>query len=129
MAARSPSTAKSANPAQQVDAYLKAAPAGARQRLRQMRTLIRTVAPDAEESFSYRMPAFKLDGRAFVWYAAFTSHTSLFPIGAAIRKKYAAQLKGFGTSTGTVRFPLDEPLPARLVKQLVKARAAEVRRT
>ena len=96
-------------------------------RMQEIRRIIRSVAPDAVEHFSYRIPGFRLDGRVFVYYAAFKEHTSLYPMGAKIRRANAAALKGFKMSTGTIQFPLNRPLPVALVKRLIKARATEVR--
>ncbi len=112
----------------QIRAYLAAQPPKARAVLKEIRDAIRTVAPDAIDSFSYRIPGVKLDGKALVWYAGFKHHTSLYPIGDAIRKRFAAELEGYETSKGTVRFPLDQPLPVALVKRLVKARVEDVRK-
>ena len=118
-------TASSAR--QQVQKYFAAAPPNARKRLTEIRTLIRSVAPSAVEHFSYGIPGFRLDGQPLVWYAAFKSHTSLYPIGDAIKRELADALEGYETSKGTVRFPLDKPLAAGLVRRLVKARVGEVR--
>lgn len=93
----------------------------------EIRRIVRSVAPDATESFSYRMPGFRLDNRVFLYYAAFAAHCSIYPMGAKIRRAHAAALKGYKTSTGTIQFPLDRSLPATLVRRLVKARMAEVR--
>jgi uncharacterized protein YdhG (YjbR/CyaY superfamily) len=114
--------------AARVRAYIAAQPPLARRALRTLRAAIRAAAPRATEHFSYRMPAFQLGRRAFVWYAAFRDHVSLYPMTAEIRQAHAAALRGFRTSQATVQFPLDRPVPVALVRRLVQARAAAVRR-
>jgi uncharacterized protein YdhG (YjbR/CyaY superfamily) len=119
--------AKPSTPKMQVASYLAALPPEGRKALKQVRAAIRDAAPRAEEAFSYRIPGFRLDDRPLVWYAAFTNHYSMYPIGAAITRALAKDVEGYETSKGTIRFRLDEKVPVALVKKLVKARIAQVR--
>jgi len=112
-----------------VRAYIAARPPAVRKRLQQIRAIVlatlRATAPAAVEHFSYGIPGFRLAGQALVWYAAFKQHIGLYPITPALLRAHRIDVSGYATSKGTVRLPLDEPLPVALVKRLVKARAAE----
>jgi uncharacterized protein YdhG (YjbR/CyaY superfamily) len=108
-----------------IDEYLAAVPEPARSTLNKIRAAIRSaVPPQAAEIISYGIPAFKYKG-VLVWFAAFSDHCSLFPTAAVI-EKFESELKGLSTSKGTIQFPTDKPLPATLVRKLVKARIAQI---
>ena len=107
-----------------VDEYLEGVPEPARTTLKKIRTVIRSVAPpEATEGISYGMPTFKYKGM-LASFAAFSDHCSLFP-GAGPTIEFRNELKNFQTSKGTIRFAPNKPLPAALLKRLVKARIAE----
>jgi uncharacterized protein YdhG (YjbR/CyaY superfamily) len=104
-----------------IDDYLAALSDDKRTALERLRKIIRAAVPNAEECISYRLPAFRLDGKCFVWFGAVANHCAIYGVVGTHRE----ELKGYDTSKGTVRFQADKPLPANLVRKLVKARVAE----
>ena len=108
-----------------IDEYLDGVPEPARSTLNKIRAVIRSaVPPEATEAISYGMPTFKYKG-SLVAFAAFSKHCSFFPMNSSLTKTYKSELKGFETSKGTIRFPVDKPLSTALLKKLVKARIAQ----
>lgn len=108
-----------------VDEYLAGVPEPARSTLNKVRARIRSAVPaEATEGISYGMPAFYFNG-PLVGFAAFAHHCSFFPMSGSALEEFAEELAGYSTSKGTIRFPVDKPLPAALVKKLVKARIAQ----
>jgi len=108
-----------------IDEYLAGVSAEQRIALEKLRKTVRAVAPSAEECISYGIPAFRLNGRPLVFFGAWADHCSFYPGSSATLKKFRGDLKDLETSKGTIRFSPQEPLPAALVKKLVKARMAE----
>jgi uncharacterized protein YdhG (YjbR/CyaY superfamily) len=104
--------------AKSVDAYIKAAPAEHRPKLAQLRALILSAAPKAEEGISYGMPYYKLQG-ALAGFALFKVHIGFFP--GAIVADFKDELAAYKTSKGTVQLPLDKPLPVTLIRKMLKA--------
>jgi uncharacterized protein YdhG (YjbR/CyaY superfamily) len=121
----SPRQSRSTPPAN-VRAYIASIPADKRAALRKLRKDILAAAPRAEEGFSYGLPAFRLNGRPLACFAAAANHCSLYPMSAAVMRAHAADLANYETSKGTIRFPPDKPLPAALVRKIVKTRMAEL---
>jgi uncharacterized protein YdhG (YjbR/CyaY superfamily) len=107
-----------------VEAYLASVPEKQRAALEKIRRTIRAAAPEATETISYQMPAFKDHGRYLVSYAAFKDHCSLFP-GSGVIESLGDELRPFVSGRGTLRFTPEKPIPATLVRKIVKARLAE----
>jgi uncharacterized protein YdhG (YjbR/CyaY superfamily) len=107
-----------------VEEYLDDVPVDKRAALEKLRSIIKSVVPEAEEYISYGMPTFKYHG-PLVSYAAFKEHCSLFPWGSALIKKYAEELKSFRTSKGTIQFTIEKPLPSAFIKKITKERMKE----
>ena len=116
---------KSDSGSKDVDEYLAGVPEPARTTLNKTRAIIRSaVPPGATETISYGISTFKFKG-LLLGFAAFSDHCSLFPMSRTLIEAFKKELSDFQTSKGTIRFPLDKPLPAPLVKKIVKARIAE----
>jgi len=108
-----------------VNEYLAAVPEPARSTLKNVRTAIRSAAPaEATEVISYGTPMFKYKGM-LMGYAAYPKHCSLFLATSSLLSMFKDELSRYQTSKGTIRFPTDQPLPASLVKKIVKARVAQ----
>jgi uncharacterized protein YdhG (YjbR/CyaY superfamily) len=108
-----------------VNEYLASVPEPARSTLKKVRAAIHAAAPaEATEVISYGMPMFKYKGM-LVGYAAFPKHCSLFLATSSLLKMFKNELSRYQTSKGTIRFPTDKPLPASLLKKIVKARVAQ----
>jgi uncharacterized protein YdhG (YjbR/CyaY superfamily) len=108
-----------------VKEYLAALPEESRAALAKLRKTIRAAAPEATEAISYQMPAFKDHGRFLVSYAAFRDHCSLFPASNGVMEALGEELKPYLAGKGTLRFQPNKPIPAALVKKIVKARLEE----
>ena len=110
--------------AQTIDEYLAPLTREKRAALEKLRKAIKSAAPKAEECISYGVPAFRLGGRLLVAFGAAAKHCAFYP-GAHPVDAHKEELKAYSTSKGTVRFPPDNPLPATLVRKLVKTRIQE----
>ena len=108
-----------------IDEYLAAVSEDKRAALEKLRETIRTVAPAAEECISYGLAAFRLDGRLLVAFGASANHCAFYPMSATTVEAHQDDLAEYDTSKGTIRFLANRPLPAALVRKLVKARIAE----
>ena len=107
-----------------VDQYLAGVSGDKRAALQRLRKTILAVVPDAEECISYGMPGYRYKGKMLVWFGAAARHCSFFPGGVVNECQDA--LAGYATSKGTVRFAPDRPLPAAIVRRLIKARMARI---
>ena len=101
-----------------VTAYIAAQPPAQRRALKQLRGIIQKSAPKAEEVISYKMPGYKFNGM-LLWIAGCKNHYAIYPFSRTI-DAFKNKLKNYGTSKGTVKFPLDKPVPVKLITDIVK---------
>jgi uncharacterized protein YdhG (YjbR/CyaY superfamily) len=110
-----------------IDEYIAGCPAPAQKKLEQIRAIVRRVAPEATEKISYQMPCFFLNGN-LVYFAAFAKHIGFFPgSGRIVFGTFKEELSRYKSGKGSVQFPLEEPLPLRLIEKIVRWRAEENR--
>ena len=104
---------------QSLDEYIAACPVEAQDYLRQIRTLIHSLAPEARERISYQIAAFERNGKNIIHFAGWKKHVSLYPVPAG-SEAFERQIAKYVDGKGTVKFPLDEPLPIKLIERVVK---------
>lgn len=109
-----------------VSAYIAGFPRSVQTVLKRVRRIIRKAVPDAEEAISYQIPAYKLHGRPVLYFAAWTEHYSVYPSNARLVSAFKDKLSRYEVAKGTIRFPLSEPIPVRLIEGIAKFRAKEV---
>jgi uncharacterized protein YdhG (YjbR/CyaY superfamily) len=108
-----------------VDRYLASQPDATRAALERVRSCIRRAVPGADEVISYQIPTYKLNGRAVIYFAGWKEHFSIYPSTARVVAAFKDDLAPYEISKGTIRFPLDRPVPARLIANIAKFRAKE----
>ena len=107
-----------------IDEYITSFPRNIREILQELRRIVRESAPGVEETISYGIPTFDLNGKHLVHFAAYKNHIGFYPTSSGI-KAFKRELSLFKTSTGTVQFPLEKPIPFDLVKKIVEFRVNE----
>ncbi len=108
-----------------IDSYIAQFPKEVQSKLKQIKKIITTLAPKAEETISYGIPTFKLNGN-LVHFAAFKKHLGFFPTPSAI-VKFKKELATYKTSKGSIHFPLDQTIPIELIQKIVKFRIKETK--
>ena len=112
----------------EIDDYLAAIDETKRATLEKLRATILAVLPEAEQGLAYGAPAFKVGGKTVAGFAAFKNHLSYLPHSGSVLTELAEEVAGYEISKGSLKFPIDEPLPKRLVKKLIEARLQEIGR-
>jgi uncharacterized protein YdhG (YjbR/CyaY superfamily) len=104
---------------QSIDEYIAACPPESHAYLREIRKLIQGLAPDAKEKISYQIACFELNGMNLIHFAGWKKHVSLYPVPAG-SEAFERQVEPYVDGKGTLKFPLDEPLPVKLIQRVVK---------
>jgi uncharacterized protein YdhG (YjbR/CyaY superfamily) len=105
--------------------YIAAQPKAVQGALKKVRSTIRKAIPQAQESLSYKIPTYKIDGRVVIYFAGWAKHYALYPSGPKAIAKFKKELSPYQVSKGTIRFPLSEDVPVTLIAAIAKYRAKE----
>lgn len=112
--------------ARDIDEYISGFPADTQNILQQIREVIKTTIPQAEEAISYGMPTFKLNGQYLIYFAGYKKHIGMYPVPGN-NETFKKDFSSYKTSgKGAIQFPLDKPMPITLIKKIVKFRIAEI---
>jgi uncharacterized protein YdhG (YjbR/CyaY superfamily) len=109
-----------------VDEYIDLFPKNTQTKLKEVRKLIKKTAPEAEELISYAIAAYKLRKKALIYFAGYEKHIGLYPLPHNIDPEFAEEIKPYVAGKGTLRFPLDRPLPLALIEKVVKHKMTEI---
>jgi uncharacterized protein YdhG (YjbR/CyaY superfamily) len=109
-----------------VDEYIAAQSGAVQLVLRRVRNAIRQAVPRADETISYGIPTYKLDGRAVIYFAGWSEHYSIYPTTSRLSEALGSELAPYQAGKGTLRFALADPVPVRLIARIAKLRAQEV---
>jgi uncharacterized protein YdhG (YjbR/CyaY superfamily) len=109
---------------QSIDEYIASCPEETHERLQMIRAEIKNIVPEVKGKISYQIAAFELNGRNLIHFAGWKKHVSLYPIPAG-SEAFEKSIAKFADGKGTVKFPLDQPLPLKLIQQIVKYRVAD----
>jgi uncharacterized protein YdhG (YjbR/CyaY superfamily) len=101
----------------EIDAYIAGFPPDVRRRLQEIRSTIRKAAPRAREVISYKIPAFSLDGKQFIYFAGYKKHVAVYPVPAG-DARFRTQIEKYRAGKGTLRFPLDKPIPRAVIRKI-----------
>ena len=113
-------------PVETIDAYVAGFPPDVQALLEKVRRTIRKAVPEAQEAISYRIPAFKLNGRYLIYFAGFKKHIGLYPVRADTAE-FQQEIATYGVGKATLQFPLDQPIPVELIVRVVKLKALQSR--
>jgi uncharacterized protein YdhG (YjbR/CyaY superfamily) len=113
--------------ASEIDEYLRAVDEPKRSILQALRRTILEIVPHAEQGISYRVPAFRVDGKVVAGFAAFKDHLSYLPFSGSVLGQLGDELRGYTMTKSSLHFPVDRPLPKALVKKLIAVRLDEIR--